>query len=520
MRKILLAILAGLLPAWSSEKEQRFAFALPEMEGRISLGVFDAAEKLVRTLCVGAAETEFLVGLNGLIATWDGKDDDGKPLAAGKYHVRGYLVGNALKAEGIAYHFNDWIYDEKSPRITRIEEFRRLPGGFVILAEVLGSNRFVAFRFDQLRGILWTNSLNAAAPPSEPLPLGQGSGATFPLAELAGSPNLSSSLRGPMLAATDQYAAVLLAGGIHVLRMDDGTTVKTQPEGLVHAACMDASDDVLLLGASEKITRITLPGLDPVSEEKTPVAFDALATNGGRVLAASSSGSEVWESKDAQWRKLPLVAAVSSLSFGLEGTFWVTATDAENSRPFTGQFDKEGEFLRAYRDEFSPVKVRASTAIEEIAVLETSGSALRLRVLSLVEAEPDAPGDWAIVFDKTIQDCRRFGIVDGKLAADAGAAPQTDQVNITLATGGLTSSAPTLAVRVTFDRAGLWLQTRSGLRLAFLADQPNARRVALLLGPQKKFLTVFAGDDAVVAEYGVRGLGNIVEIDAGEIELP
>ena len=323
-----------------------------------------------------------------------------------------------------------------------------------------------------------------------------------------------------MLAASDQYAAVLLAGGIHVLRMDDGTTVKTQPEGFVDAVCMDASDDALLLGASENITRITLPSLDPVSEEKTPVAFDALAANGGRILAASSSGSEVWESKDAQWRKLPLVAAVSSLSFGLEGTFWVTATDAENSRPFTGQFDKEGEFLRAYRDEFSPLKVRASTNIEEIAVLESSGSAQRLRVLSLVKSDPDAPGDWAIVFDKTIQDCRRFGIVDGKLAADAGAAPQTDQVNITLATGGLTPSAPTLAVRVTFDRAGLWLQTRSGLRLAFLADQPNARRVTLLPGPEKKFLTVFAGDDAVVAEYGVRGLGSIVEIDAGEIELP
>jgi hypothetical protein len=46
------------------------------------------------------------------------------------------------------------------------------------------------------------------------------------------------------------------------------------------------------------------------------------------------------------------------------------------------------------------------------------------------------------------------------------------------------------------------------------------RRVALLLGPGKKFLTVYAGDGAVVAEYGVRGLGNIVELDAGEVELP
>ena len=67
------------------------------------------------------------------------------------------------------------------------------------------------------------------------------------------------------------------AGGIHLLRMDDGTTIKTQPEGFAHAACMDASDDMLFVGASESMARITLPGLDPVSEEKTPVAFNALA---------------------------------------------------------------------------------------------------------------------------------------------------------------------------------------------------------------------------------------------------
>ena len=145
--------------------------------------------------------------------------------------------------------------------------------------------------------------------------------------------------------------------------------------------------------------------------------------------------------------------------------------------------------------------------IEEIAVLETSGSAQRLRVLSLVKDNPDAPGDWAIAFEKTIQDCRRFGIVDGKLAADAGAAPQTDQVNIALATGGLTPSSPSLAVRVAFDRAGLWLETRSGLRLAFLASQPNVRRVALLLGPGKKFLTVYRRGRRSGGRVWCQGLG-------------
>jgi hypothetical protein len=118
-----------------------------------------------------------------------------------------------------------------------------------------------------------------------------------------------------------------------------------------------------------------------------------------------------------------------------------------------------------------------------------------------------------------IQDCRRFGIVDGKLVPDAGDAPQSDHVDVALASGGLTPSPQKLALRVSSDKAGLWLETRSGLRLAFLTSQFNVRRIVLLLGPGKELLTMYAGDGAVVAEYAVRGLGNIVEIDAGEVEL-
>jgi hypothetical protein len=506
LRKILLALLAGSLPALSSEREQQFTFALPELEGRISLGVFDSGGKLVRTLCVGAVETDFLVGLNGLIATWDGMDGAGKPLAAGKYQIRGYLVGHGLKAEGVAYHFNDWINDEHSPRITRIEDFHRQPGGFVVLAKVSDDYQPLVFRFDQLRGFLWRSFLNPAGPATE---------SPEPFSEPGGS-----SFARPMLAATSNYVAVLYSGDLHLLQTEDGTMVKTQAKFFPRAKYLDASDGTLFIGESESITRIALPSLDPIGEEKTPIAFEVFAVDGEHKLGASSDNGELWESTDAEWKKLPFAAAASSISFGLEGTFWVTAIDSEDGKPFTGQFDTQGGFLRAYRDGFSPLKVCASTAIEEIAVLETRSSAQRLRVLSLHEAGLSSPGDWAIAFEKTIQECRRFGIVNGQLVADAGVVPQTDQVNIMLATGGLTSTSQTLAVRVTFDHAGLWLETQSGLRLAFLASQPNVRRVALLLGPGKEFLTVYAGDDAVVAEYGVRGLGNVVEIDAGEVELP
>lgn len=521
MRKVLLAFFAGLLTSWSSEREQRFAFALPEIEGRISLGVFDTSGKLVRTLFVGAAESEFTIGLNGLITSWDGKDDAGKPLPRGNYRVRGYLVGNEVKTEGVAYHFNDWIEDEKSPRITHIEDFRRSSGGFVVLGKVSDSNRPVVFRFDQLRGFLWSSPLNALAPVAsfaakEPFLPVQESG--LPPASFSDSENLSAAVDG-MLAATDQFAAAFFSGTLHVLRINDGTIIKTRPESGALPVCMDATGEMLFVGLGESVAKMTLPDLDPIGEEKAPITFDRLAVDAEKKLIASSQRAEVWEFTTA-WTKLPLDAAGSSISLGLAGTFWMTIRDPEAGTSFTGQFDKSGELLRAYRNEFSPLRVCASATVEEIAVLEKSGPTQRLRVLSLVEKGLDSSRDWTIAFEKTITDCRRFGIVNGRLQPDAGSAPQNDQVEIALATGGLTESSSDLAVRVTADQLGLWLETVSGLRLSFLASQHDVRRIVLLSGPGKGSLTVYAGDGAAVAEYTVQGLENIVQLDAGEVELP
>ena len=70
-----------------------------------------------------ATEKDFVVGLNGFITHWDGKDDAGKPAAAGKYFVRGYAVGE-LDIEGVAYFGNDWIADEDSARVSEFGEMK------------------------------------------------------------------------------------------------------------------------------------------------------------------------------------------------------------------------------------------------------------------------------------------------------------------------------------------------------------------------------------------------------------
>jgi hypothetical protein len=78
----------------------RISFVPPPLEGRITLGIYSHDGKLVRTLVREGAIDEFEVGADALVMKWNGKDDADADLPAGKYHARGYMVGE-LKVEDI-----------------------------------------------------------------------------------------------------------------------------------------------------------------------------------------------------------------------------------------------------------------------------------------------------------------------------------------------------------------------------------------------------------------------------------
>ncbi len=162
MKPLLLPVFVALGLAVAQADDQKFTFALPEHEGLISLGVFDAQGNLVRQLASGATEQDFTIGLNGLITTWDGKDDAGKPQPAGKYAVRGYVVTDKVKSEGIAYHFNDWVEADDSPRIARIDDFAPVPDGFALLGALADDQPFAA-RYAREGGLLWKTLLDPSA---------------------------------------------------------------------------------------------------------------------------------------------------------------------------------------------------------------------------------------------------------------------------------------------------------------------------------------------------------------------
>jgi len=88
-------------PSASPARSIRISFVPPPLEGRISLGIYDPKGKLLRVLHHEADLNEFKIGADALVTQWDGKNDNGEDLPAGKYHARGYLVG-PLKVEDVS----------------------------------------------------------------------------------------------------------------------------------------------------------------------------------------------------------------------------------------------------------------------------------------------------------------------------------------------------------------------------------------------------------------------------------
>jgi hypothetical protein len=81
-------------PSSSPPRSVRISFVPPPVEGTISLGIFDPNKTLVRVLHREAKIDNFTIDETSLSTTWDGKNDAGEDLPPGKYHARGYIVGD------------------------------------------------------------------------------------------------------------------------------------------------------------------------------------------------------------------------------------------------------------------------------------------------------------------------------------------------------------------------------------------------------------------------------------------
>ena len=368
-------------------------FALPPMDGTISLGIYDHGGKLVRVLHREDAISEFTAGHDALETVWDGNGENGNPLPNGKYSARGYLVGD-LKVEGIGYFFNDWVTDDKSPHIRHLWQ-------------------------------LWMDS-----------------------------------------------------GELHV-----------------NADLADGKKTTFICDQSTGGMTKEIPARFGVHCDEIPA--------------------------------LPNLVSPIDCAAGRNGTTWFVDTVGGSGLRQLKQLSKNHALLRQLdyvADDPQPECIEASATEEKIFVLEENDLLQRFRGLGLVRTMTDtakgAVSDWKTFFDKKIIAHQNFSLVNGKpVAASATPAGALEKITQTLRPNPLHHDQPgKVALAIGLDADGSFLKTGDGLPLRTISDTPNLSR-ALINSTDNKAADVFQDDGAVVEQYRVSGLDQMMAFDCGDFEL-
>jgi hypothetical protein len=492
--RLVIAVVALALAVRAFAADQRFAFAVPEEAGKISLGVYDAGGKLVRTLFAAADDGAFTVGLNGFIATWDGRDDAGTALPDGTYHIRGYLVPDAVTAEGEAFHGNDWVTDDTAPKVAAITGIGPQAGGeFYLTARLANSGEAGAvLRFREADGLTEV----------APVP-----GRTW---EAFGADRLvfADATRLSLLSLADPATAA----GVERADLRAGTV---------------GADRVYVLPAAGGDLGVYDFALAPQAETLvTPEGATGLDAGPEGLWAWSDRA--VWIRRAGAFEPVPVenLPAGFSASAGPGATLWVAGRDATGL--VARQFGADATLLRELRvdEPFDTVRVFASRTEEIFFLLLEAPGRQTVRGYRRAGQGPAAEGaepvpvDWEVFLDRTIEASAHFGAKDGRFVADAGPDAPPNQARFRLKADPLTGKAGSVTVVARTFPDGLWLATKDGLRLKKLTDATQATRLMVLPVQSGGSLRVFAGDGVVVAEYLVRDVDDLLAIDVGGVELP
>lgn len=505
----------ALLALSSLRAEDDLEFAVPD-EGRITLGVFDGSGKLVRLLHRLAKEEDFRAGLNGLFASWDGKNDAGERVASGHYYVRGYLIGDGVRVSGERFLFNGWAEDPGFPGFNSIKDFSLLENGDVILLAGTEPSGNLLARFSPEKGFLWSRKTE---PKIASLRIPRGLRSTdSALHPARGSvltflpPTLHFS---PLLAANSSLAVVMTEGGIGVHSLDDGREKNWGARGPgVAPLALAANDSKMFVSFSGGLVENALPDLSQEIAKmfRPPYAF-TLDADASTLIGASPDG--VWMQAESL-KPVPLPTAVKCVSLGTPGTFWFVGV--ENGAPFVGQASFAGETLRALRPadgDPKPEKIRASRTAEKFAVIESLPGLQRLRVMARGE-----DGGWTIEWERALRDSANFGFVDGKPVADAGGAAQDKALRLRLKENPLTGKRDFLTLRAESDASGSRLVSPDGLPLVEVSTRDDIHRVAIHRGDKPGTLRLLQGNGSFVEEFSISGLDDILPLDAGGIDFP
>jgi hypothetical protein len=167
--------------------------------------------------------------------------------------------------------------------------------------------------------------------------------------------------------------------------------------------------------------------------------------------------------------------------------------------------------------------VAASLTEDKIYLLEENLRLQRVRGLSLVATKSEGGqatvSEWKVDFEKSIVAHKDFSVVDGKPVASATSAGPPEKAKIKLqANPLLNDDRVTVEMMVGFDADGSFLKTADGLPLCTISETQELRRTLLNLHGANT-LDVFQDDAAVVEQFRVTGVDQMMSFDCGGFEL-
>lgn len=212
---------------------------------------------------------------------------------------------------------------------------------------------------------------------------------------------------------------------------------------------------------------------------------------------------------------------------GRNGTRWVIdRTEKGANTTELKQFSASGEFLRRLpvsATDPQPKAIAASMTEDKIYLLEENEAAQRVRGLSLAATKSEGAeqpvSEWKAEFEKWIYAHKDFSLVDGKPAAAGVKAEMPENVKIKLLPNPLLKDERvTVELAVGVDADGSFLKTADGLPLCTISETQSLVR-ALVAARGGNAIDVFQDDTAVVEQFRVTGVDQMMSFDCGGFEL-
>jgi len=205
---------------------------------------------------------------------------------------------------------------------------------------------------------------------------------------------------------------------------------------------------------------------------------------------------------------------------GRDGTRWVIE-GAE-----VKQLAANGEFLRrlpASPEQPQPKAIAASLKEDRIYLLEENEKGQRVRALSLIARKGDngdqSISDWKVDFEKSIVAHRNFSIAGGKPVTNPAEENIPDKVKVKLlANPLLNDDRVAVEMMIGTDADGSFIKAADGLPLCTISETQNLDRALLALNGANT-IDVFQDDGAVVEQFRVTGVDQMMSFDCGGFEL-